>query len=1071
MDSAAALAAVRNALDVRDPDLDRLILALVDAPDKRSSTPTRSGALTLAGYQNELRSNAFAKRTRKERHDFRVARMSALEATDAEVPLPERFRAWEPILALWEDNGPFARATLLKVIEGVSLKWGPWRALKRIFKEAEAKGDLEIYGALAARFDAALSAKARTGEVSRGTLLYLARRAWRNLRKIGHSFAAAYADAAVDTLRFYPNDTRWQFTWVANHIFFHDGREYSRRRFKFRRLPGNLLKQRAFSDAWKRSPRPLFRLLETGRAEQVRSFAVEALKTDFRAALREVEPSWVARLVGVKSASVDNFVIWILNNVPRFEQGAFRALGLHEPVLALLESPSNEARAWAAAYARTHARDLTLDQLIELANNSHDAVRALARDLLHDRDPRKDVGLDGWGRLLGTHYGHDIAAAAIRKHFGARELGLDWFKERLLSDNDQVFRFASDLLLKVHTAASLGHGFFVELLDDPRLEDSAADWALDSLARMGVKELDREFLRRALLQPLTSDRIADWVDEDRVRAHDLGAEFLKALAFQPTWDKDSWVAALRKSGRAWARGLSFDEDRAERVLGWLGDVRRFKPDELGFDWLIALAQRSEPVWHDFAEEYMIKAFLPADFAPKDEAASSAAAAGPSEADLGGKSFLFTGKLATMTRDQAEAKVVAAKGANASGVSPKLDYLVVGDDGSPLYGNGKKGSKQVAAEKLIAKGEKVKVISETAFLQMLSGQTRTVSADALAEGAGRLWTMATGPGPEDAPLARFARQYIRRHHTGIGLALTERHVDPGAEIPASFLTWERLAALLADLRKAVRELGIELCSFELGRLAPALPELARAHEGPWPEVRAFLARVVLADESRDHDRYRQPAASFSANGVYRFAESLQPHTRALGLALLAKYPALSEPDQLFRLTESPDRSVRAFAIRSLWARYHDAGTQSGWKPAALPAAVTSKRKGASPPAPPPARPATPPASAEALRDLLRQVLYGVPPGRPPLGPQDEDRSKDKAEDSTPKLRGLSHRKAKVGLVEVVRDLGVEDAEFAVVVLPVLREFVRSVGPSEKAAAMVALARLNAAHPNLNVWGGV
>ena len=55
----------------------------------------------------------------------------------------------------------------------------------------------------------------------------------------------------------------------------------------------------------------------------------------------------------------------------------------------------------------------------------------------------------------------------------------------------------------------------------------------------------------------------------------------------------------------------------------------------------------------------------------------------------------------MTRGEAEAKVTAANGKNSGSVNAKLDYLVIGDEGSPLYGNGRKGSKQVSAEKLIA----------------------------------------------------------------------------------------------------------------------------------------------------------------------------------------------------------------------------------------------------------------------------------------------------------------------------------------------------------------------------------
>ena len=123
---------------------------------------------------------------------------------------------------------------------------------------------------------------------------------------------------------------------------------------------------------------------------------------------------------------------------------------------------------------------------------------------------------------------------------------------------------------------------------------------------------------------------------------------------------------------------------------------------------------------------------------------------------------------------------------ASGVTNKLHYLVIGDEGSPLYGHGKKGSKQVKAEELNAAGANIKIISETAFLQMLAGQVQEVSHDAALAGCERLWQMAIAPGPADAPLAQFAIKYIRRHHPDIALAETDRPVDPGAEIPAGFL---------------------------------------------------------------------------------------------------------------------------------------------------------------------------------------------------------------------------------------------------------------------------------------------
>ncbi len=88
----------------------------------------------------------------------------------------------------------------------------------------------------------------------------------------------------------------------------------------------------------------------------------------------------------------------------------------------------------------------------------------------------------------------------------------------------------------------------------------------------------------------------------------------------------------------------------------------------------------------------------------------------------GTSFLFVGHLATMTKDQARALVLQQGGACPSAVSEDLDYLVVGDDGSPFYG-GEKKPKQVKAEALIEAGARIAIISEGDFLTLAGEQDR------------------------------------------------------------------------------------------------------------------------------------------------------------------------------------------------------------------------------------------------------------------------------------------------------------------------------------------------------------
>jgi len=1070
---------IRRAWDSRDPDLASLIIGVATASDPRPAQPPRDGALSFASFTTQLSNHKFKREAPQVRARYRIDTMRALEAPGAEVPLPPRLQLHAVLVELWHKGGAYERAALLDVIRKIPLCWGPWRGLKQIFKEAEARGDSEILGALAARFDAAYATKAGNyKEISRRTMGYLVRRAWRYLRRIGQSLPPAYVDAAVDFLRAYEDDTKFDRTWVFNHILHHETKKYTRRNFKSVRTKDAPLTERAFGELWRRTPRPVLGLLERAGSEQVRQFAVRALKGDFRANLREVEAPWVARLIAVDSATVDDFVVWLLQNVPKFEQGRFRELGLHEPVLRLLDSKGTDAYKYAAAYARTHARDLELERLLRLANSRAEDVRKLAFDLLGDRDPRKDIGLDAWGQLLGTQYGHDLAASALRKHFSARELTPAWFTDRLLDERSKVFDFVSDLLTKVHTHKALGAAFFRDLLDDPRLTHNTAKFALEALTRFPGEDFGREFLARMVLHPSARATILQWIAEERIKAEDIGATFWRAAAFQATWDADPFIKELIHSGKPWARELKFNEELAKSALGFLSDVRRFSPGDLGFDWLMQLALRSEPHYHEFALEYMTKALLPADFAPKTAVQPKAAPAAAKKIDLGGKGFLFTGKLATMVRDEAEAKVTGAGGKNASSVTAKLDYLVIGDDGSPLYGQGRKGSKQVAAEKLVEKGAGIKIISETAFLQMLAGEQREFTADAVGAGCDRLWEMATGPGPADAPQANFARHYIRRHHPDISLALTDRPVDPGAEIPASYLTWARIKTLLVDARAPLRQFGLDLARWELSRWAPPIVDIVEVTEAPYPEVREFFARALLADESVEHKRYRVDPGTLTATAVYGFCESLVPETRALGMQLIHRYPNLAIPEELFRLSESPDRQVTAFVVRTIWSLYRDRGITDGWKPAARPEPKqTGKaRKPEAAKGPPPegtgapARPDKLPASHAALKDFMRRMLFSIPPTKLPNESKTSEPSEDRKDDE-PKAkrrqRPLPARKAKLSLIEAMRDLAIRERAFADLAAPLLGEFMASRGASERAACMVALVRIGAAHPELKV----
>ncbi|WP_165067090.1 BRCT domain-containing protein [Paludisphaera rhizosphaerae] len=1056
---------VQLAWQARDPETVALVVDLARQDDPEPETPLRPGAPTFAAFLAEIRSKAFRAKPRDVQASERQAKLRALEAPDAELPLPDRFKLHTILEELWADGGPIARSWLLRIIAQIPARYGPWKALKRIFKEAEARGDAEVFAALAARFDE-MHAEG-VSEVGRATLAYLRRRGWRALRRAAERLPASYPDLACDVLACYGERTNWTRTWIANQIFFHEAGGYGKDEFSSPVVhSSDLLKHRAYPDLWKRTPRPLFGLLEKARNDRPRRFAAEALKADFRASLREVEPAWVARLVDVSSEPVDALIVWILTNVPRFEQSAFRSLGLHEPVLKLFDSPSQEARTYAAGYARTHARDLPVDELIRLTDNDNQAVRKLAADLLGDRDPRTEVGLEAWGRLLNTQHGAKLAGEAIRKNFGAKELSPDWFRDHLLTDSREAFGFLKDLLARLHPTEKLGAGFFRDLIvkeskSHVGYQVLLVPFAMGELARFDLNEQPADFLRRLLLNRSTQTQTVRWVEEGKLKVPTLGVDFLKALAYEPDFGTNSWIAEFRRTGPEWARKLSFDQGLSDKVRAWLADVRKVPPADLGFDWLLSLAARSEPAYHDFAVSVLTKGFTPADFAPREAPATTAQAAGP--VDLKGASFLFTGKMATLKRKDGEDQVKAAGGTTASGVNAKLHYLVIGDEGSPLYGHGKKGDKQTKAESLNAAGANIKIISETAFLKMLAGGVQEVSTDAVMAGCERLWQMATAPGPADAPKARFAVEYILKHHPDIALAKTERPVDPGAEIPAEFLTFERVEPLFYESRKPLRDLALELARWEFARWAPPSDALVRLAESPHADVHRFVTDALLAEEAPEHRRFRIDPESLSPAAVYAFCESADASTRDLGMQLIGRSPRLRRPEELFRLTDSPDRRMRAFVIRALWSLYRDRGITEGWKPSAPPsstigagtrkaAAAAAENRGTGAPA----RPDNLPAQPTGMWGLLRRSLFELPPPRPEKGEKSAGGEK---------LKPLPARKAKLAMIEVIRDLALEDVDFARGALPLLEEFLPSRGPSERAACLTAVTRIRHVWPEL------
>jgi DNA ligase (NAD+) len=96
--------------------------------------------------------------------------------------------------------------------------------------------------------------------------------------------------------------------------------------------------------------------------------------------------------------------------------------------------------------------------------------------------------------------------------------------------------------------------------------------------------------------------------------------------------------------------------------------------------------------------------------------------------IAGRSFVFTGAMATLDRKSAQKAVRERGGSAPSSVTRELDYLVVGDKGSPLLGEGTLSSKHKTAERYATDGALIAIITESAFVEMLEGGSAPVAPE-------------------------------------------------------------------------------------------------------------------------------------------------------------------------------------------------------------------------------------------------------------------------------------------------------------------------------------------------------
>ncbi len=506
-----------------------------------------------------------------------------------EPPPSPQLSLAEMLVGFYEGNTRFGRSAILEIVERAALPYGVWGGVKRIYKLTETRLDAELFGAIAARFDYQYSDSSLDTDASHGTLKYLQRRAWRHLFNLGRAIPELYPQFAVEVLRRYTEEDFSGGRLMAHIVAHHIARGGSS-------IPKDLVKHRAYPAAWKLSPDPLLLLLDTCRNNVAARFAIQGLRADFPEQLRGLTPAFLARLASRPLESAHEFLVETLQANPIYHQANLAAVGLHEPVLELLRSPSGKARTYAIGYARAHGATLTAARVVAWLSEADEQNRAdvvkFAAELLMSRPPR-ELGRELVAELLNVSATQKWATRSLDDAWKREELDLTFLVSMLFGKEEQA-EWAAAYLGRRYRAEELDVSFWIRVLDDERARRDDADHTV------GV-----DAAKKALSNLPLSKIPADWL-LDALAREDLGSSaaawLRKADALPPGFDLER------------LKGFVASAKTRSVALSVLGDPKLVSPSALGLPWLLALARRADATLSSFASRYLLVHMRPEHFA-------------------------------------------------------------------------------------------------------------------------------------------------------------------------------------------------------------------------------------------------------------------------------------------------------------------------------------------------------------------------------------------------------------------------------------------------------------------------
>lgn len=533
-----------------------------------------SDAFTLSSLRQAVASYALRRKTATERkHTRREAFARAVQSPHA----PPRLALGDLLIEVYRSGEPLGRAALLTAFTTGELGWGIWKAVKSIYKLAEAQLDFEMFGALAFRFDSMAALPYKRGEIDQGTIVYLRRRAWRYLRLLGQAVPDAFPEVAVEVLRHYPSGHRTP-TWVAGQIWMHKKLRHASSPISF--SAPSQADVCAFPESWKLAPAPSLRLLELSANREVCAFAIAQLRAHHALTLRAVATGWIDRLGRRPVDAVQSFAVALLKDHPDGHPSKLRQLGLHDMVLGLLRSGAEDARSYALEYARSYATDLASEEWIALVEDGVPAVQELAVAKLEPLSGA-EISLPGLVRLLVCPASYGLAVRKIKESFSARDLDAELFL-RIASGEKRLQEFVIELFNAGNLAIPAGH--WKHAIERGQI----TRWALQELGKRSADDIGVEWIRRKLEVPELTEAISKWLDAGMLSGAQLEIEWVRSLVMRPR------LRAL--------------------ALRLLSQRALIAPSRVGLSWLLELARSPDEELAQFAHRFLLGNFAPDDFA-------------------------------------------------------------------------------------------------------------------------------------------------------------------------------------------------------------------------------------------------------------------------------------------------------------------------------------------------------------------------------------------------------------------------------------------------------------------------